>query len=213
MPSHLAQSQLVQGQPGSAGSHAGHALGRSLLIAVRVGGLMLTVAWMCLAPASAQTTTPGTQPPSGMGPISPLNAGSPPAVPPTGIPLGSTELATPGISPVTPGLGAATANGGCAGSASAAQGTLFDGGGLSGGPSAFCLSQQDTGVSNSSAPTLSVGRAGIPLGSVELGGTGLSPAPPLASAVPPPSMSAMPPGSAVPCPTDSAAAATNPNGC
>jgi hypothetical protein len=198
----------MPGQIRSAGSHSHRTLGRSFLIAVRATCLLLA-AGMWLAQANAQTTTTGMQPPSGMVAISPLNAGSPPAVPTTGIPLGSTELATPGISPV-PGLGAA--NGGCAGSGSPAPGMLFDGGGLSGGPSTSCLPQQDAGVSSSSAPTSSVGRAGIPLGSVELGGAGLSPAPSILSTIPP-SMSSVSPGGTAPCSTNNAATATDPNGC
>ncbi|MCA1410897.1 hypothetical protein I6F30_06900 [Bradyrhizobium sp. NBAIM20] len=54
--------------------------------------------WLVAGGAIAQTTVPGMQPPVGML-ATPLN---PQSTRPVGIPLGSTEIATPGISPINP---------------------------------------------------------------------------------------------------------------
>jgi hypothetical protein len=111
-------------------------------------------------------------------------------------PLGATELATPGVSPITSGaapmIGTTCAEG-CAASA-----TAF------------------TPMASSMGPGSSVGMVGIPLGSTELGGGGLSPpsaalslnpSAPFMSSLPPPSMvpsfspslSLLTPQSAAPC--------------
>lgn len=127
--------------------------------------------WLIPAAAIAQTTAPGLQPPAGMLATSPLN---PQSTRPVGIPLGSTEIATPGISPVNPVQGMM----GCPTSSdSASSGALFDGGGLSGPSSTNC-----TGSNIAASPlpsTSTVGRVGIPLGSTEIGGAGISPTVPV----------------------------------
>ncbi|MBB4370486.1 hypothetical protein GGD63_003281 [Bradyrhizobium sp. cir1] len=120
------------------------------------------------AAANGQMTPPTTQPSVGMPGTSPLNLGS---TRPEGIPLGSTEIATPGISPINPSLGMTN----CAVSGnSGSPGAVFDGGGLSGSASLGC----PNGTTTPSAlppSTSTVGRVGIPLGSTELGGAGISP--------------------------------------
>jgi len=132
-------------------------------------GAMLVIGMLFLVPnaAVAQTTMPGMQPPAGMLATSPLN---PQSTRPVGIPLGSTEITTPGISPVNP----AQSMVGCAASGNTASaGALFDGGGLSGTSSTNCAG---TVVAASPLPSTStVGRVGIPLGSTEIGGAGISP--------------------------------------
>jgi hypothetical protein len=136
-------------------------------------GVMLATAilWLVPAAAIAQTTVPGMQPPTGMLATSPLN---PQSTRPVGIPLGSTEIATPGISPINP----VQSTMGCAGSGNAAStGALFDGGGLSGTSSTNCAGNT---VAVSPLPSIStVGRVGIPLGSTEIGGAGISPSVPV----------------------------------
>jgi hypothetical protein len=114
--------------------------------------------------------------------------GTNPAVGPVGIPLGATELATPGISPPpattgcsvagTPGVPPATA--------------LFDGGGMAGAVPTGCAQGPGTtgAVPNSpgsmaTPPALSAGRANIPLGSTEIANPGLSPMPPTTTLLPP----------------------------
>ncbi|WP_027555451.1 hypothetical protein [Bradyrhizobium sp. Cp5.3] len=130
--------------------------------------------WLAATAAIAQTTVPTmpmTQPPVGMGATSPLN---PQALRPEGIPLGSTEIATPGVSPISPAQGMAN----CATSSNAgAPGALFDGGGLAGGSSVPCTGSATSPSALPSAST--VGRVGIPLGATELGGAGLSPTVPV----------------------------------
>jgi hypothetical protein len=133
----------------------------------------------------------GTTSPLGM--ASPLGMGSGSAVAPTGIPMGSTELASPGLSPplasVTPSgtMPCATATTG------ATSGAVFDGGGMSGTAGCAFNGSTSTGsaAASGSSPTamggvLSTGRAGIPLGSTELAPGGLSPPPlvPLATPAP-----------------------------
>jgi hypothetical protein len=137
--------------------------------------------------ALAQVGAPlGSSVASGVGSSTPVG--------PVGIPLGAMELAAPGISPPptnalgcptpgSPGLPAAT--------------SLFDGGGM-GTPNGCAPAGGDataTGQSDalSTPPSLRPGRAGIPLGSTEIGSPGLSPLPPLTTlAIPTPSTSAMP---------------------
>lgn len=130
----------------------------------------LAVGWIWLMPAAAnaQMTLPTTQPSVGMSATSPLNLGS---TRPEGIPLGSTEIATPGVSPINPSPGMTN----CPVSGNTgSSGALFDGGGLSGSSSLACQSGTTT-PSALPAPTSTVGRVGIPLGSTELGGAGTSP--------------------------------------
>jgi hypothetical protein len=107
---------------------------------------------------------------------SPLN---PQSTRPVGIPLGSTEIATPGISPVDPGQ----AMTGCTTTGTAASsGALFDGGGLASGSSTTCTTSTTAAATPSSSPA--VGRTGIPLGATELGGAGISPSVPVAAPAP-----------------------------
>jgi hypothetical protein len=136
--------------------------------------LTVGVSWLSFAPLIAQTTT-STQPSSGISATSPLAVGS---TVPAGIPLGATEIATPGISPVSPSLGVGM--GTCAGSnAAALSGAPFDGGGLSGNTSLSCA---DSRIPPSPLPSSSsAGRVGIPLGAIEIGGAGISPVAPVAS--------------------------------
>ncbi|WP_245315413.1 hypothetical protein [Bradyrhizobium neotropicale] len=127
--------------------------------------------WLAAGAAIAQTPVPMSQPPVGMGATSPLN---PQALRPEGIPLGSTEIATPGVSPVSPAQGMAN----CATSSNTgAPGALFDGGGLAGGSSIPCTGSATSPSALPSSAT--VGRVGIPLGATELGGAGLSPTVPV----------------------------------
>lgn len=149
-------------------------------------------------PASAQAMTPGLQRPSGIA-TSPLVLGT---VPPVGIPLGSTEIATPGISPTAPlsGAGSIFGNTGCSGFTNLSQssGAPFDGGGISGGASVSCAPTKGLDVPGPVTLRPSIGRAGIPLGSTELGGAGLSSVTP----VPAPSgfpLVSSPPTGAPPC--------------
>ncbi|OPY98779.1 hypothetical protein A5906_29815 [Bradyrhizobium sacchari] len=146
--------------------------GRRRLAAMYLGAaLAMGLTWLTPAAAIAQMTPPTmppTQPPTGMSATSPLNMGS---TRPEGIPLGSTEIATPGVSPITPsqGMTNCTASGN-----TGSSGALFDGGGLSGSSSLACANGM---ASQSTLPpsTSTVGRVGIPLGSTELGGAGISP--------------------------------------
>ncbi|WP_158237541.1 hypothetical protein [Bradyrhizobium forestalis] len=128
--------------------------------------------WLIPVAANAQMTLPMTQPSVGMSATSPLNLGS---TRPAGIPLGATEIATPGISPINPSQGMTN----CAVSDNAgSSGALFDGGGLSGSSSLGCPSGTTT-QSPLPPSTSTVGRVGIPLGSTELGGGGISPSVPV----------------------------------
>ncbi len=124
---------------------------------------MILVLLLSGGPAGAQVALP-------LGVTSPLGLGVGAPVSETGIPMGATELATPGISPMATDATAAPAT--------------FDGGGqtpTTTSPAAADLSLANP-ASSSSSPigvdsTMAVARPGIPLGSVELGGGGLSPLP------------------------------------
>src|SRR5262249_35487084 len=116
----------------------------------------------------------------------------------TGIPLGATEFATPGVSPTTSGAapligapcaGASSApaamgspmTGASAGMGSSVPGlsstALFDGGSMSATAPTTCAASATASspLASSMGPGSTVGPAGIPLGSTELGGGGLSP--------------------------------------
>ena len=125
---------------------------------------------------------------------SPLGIGPGSPVAPTGIPMGATELASPGVSPLTSGatplapsvdlscFGTGTLSG--TGISSAGMST-FDGGGVAGTASGTCPSAGGAlarPAASASSPTgmgsaAPVARAGVPLGSTELGAGGLSPPP------------------------------------
>jgi hypothetical protein len=121
-------------------------------------------------PAFAQASfSANIQTPPGLGATLPFSSGRTQRA---GIPLGSTEIAKPGISPVIPSqtMGAAACSDlGNARTSSA----LFDGGGLSGGSSLSCAGSAKTPSSASSSSA--VGRTRIPLGATELGNAGSSP--------------------------------------
>jgi hypothetical protein len=176
----------------------------------------------------------------------------------TGIPLGATELATPGVSPTTSGAapligatcagaspapapmgssataastgvgtpmtGASAGTGGAsAGMGSSVPGlsstTLFDGGGMTATARGTCAASATASppLASSMGPGSSAGMVGIPLGSTELGGGGLSPPsvalspnssapvmsllPPLSAMTPPSTPSVSTSQSTSPCPT------------
>ena len=143
------------------------------------------------------------QAPMSTSPLPPLGMTSPLGIPnapvgQTGIPLGATELATPGVSPTTSGaspmLGATCVSSAppLAAMGSSMTGTppnmgspvtgasgsaLFDGGGMAASASGACAASATASppMASSMGPGSSIGMVGIPLGSTELGGGGLSP--------------------------------------
>ena len=138
--------------------------------------------------ASAQIGGTSISPGPPLGMTSPLGLGTASPVSPTRIPMGATELASPGVSPfmsATSPMTPATSVGATCGASSAASGTaaLFDGGGMSGTASGTCAAGggssagpapvASSGTGMGSAP--SVGGVGIPLGSTEIAVGGLSP--------------------------------------
>lgn len=176
-----------------------------LLLAIGFGcctPLMAVTAWALCSPARAQATTPGLQRPSDMDATSPLSFGSGSTVSLVGIPLGSTEIATPGISPAAPlsGAGSMLGNTGCSSFTNLSQsaGAPFDGGGLSGNASVSCAPTKGLDVPGPVTLRPSIGRGGIPLGSTELGGAGLSPVAPVAAPPGSPIVSSQP-SAARPC--------------
>jgi hypothetical protein len=155
-------------------------LTRSLIVA-------MTATLLVCSPAFAQMGDSGAAP--GLGLTSPLGIGPGSPVAATGIPLGATELASPGVSPTVSGT---TLSGGtCSGMESSTSGAsgstaLFDGGGLTGTASGACAGGGSSTLlqpaASASSPAgmgnlSSVRPVGIPLGSTELGAGGLSPPP------------------------------------
>ena len=133
-------------------------------------------------PVFAQVGGIGSPTP-GMGLTSPLGMAPGLPVPPAGIPLGATELASPGISPVPSGMTGMTESDPSCSSVGTSSSGSYDGGGIAvgAGMSMSGTCGTDTGSSAAStiaAPTTSPGgasKAGIPLGSVEIGNAGTSP--------------------------------------
>jgi hypothetical protein len=139
-------------------------------------------------PALAQTALPP------LGIASPLGIGPGAPVAPVGVPLGATQLMTPGVSPALAGSVPQSAitgsNSACGGSAALTTGisdptALFDAGMNSGTASGACLAAGGgtRPAATASSPTgmgglAAVGRVGIPMGSSELDPGGLSPPPP-----------------------------------
>jgi hypothetical protein len=133
-------------------------------------------------------TTPGT----------PLSMGSSP-VGPIGIPLGSTELGTPGLSPVGPtaappavvtGSRLPCLETGSASGESPSPAALFDGGGIGSMASGGCTASSGSSASPASASTAygagsppPAGQLTAPLGSTQMSPGGLSP-PPAAFVIP-----------------------------
>jgi len=152
--------------PTDAKNHA-YVAGKSSSIALTFVFLCVSLAvgadWLSPTAVIAQTTS-SMQPSLAVG-----------STRPEGMPLGATEMSTPGISPVNSSLG--TGIGTCAGSSAASSGSPFDGGGLSGSASLPCATSR---AAPSSAQSLSpVGRVEIPLGATELGNAGISPLTPV----------------------------------
>src|SRR5262245_7536193 len=171
--------------------------------------VVTTAALLGCGSASAQigglATSPGSSP---LGITSPLGIGPAAPVAPTGIPLGATELASPGVSPMTsgaspvvPAIGGATACSdagalggsiGIANPGTSGSSTIFDGGGLGGTASGTCAATTNGSAGGPAASASSptgmgssvVGRVGIPLGSTELSVGGLSPPPDVLTANP-----------------------------
>jgi hypothetical protein len=160
-----ARTMLEQLPPISKHTRPGSGKVTSLLLNAT---LTFGIGWLLPATVTAQITSPGMPPPVGMGATSPFASG---ATRPAGIPLGSTEIATPGLAAVGPPPGT------CAGSGNGGSpGALFDGGGLSG----TSLSCADSRIPAAALPSpSSAGRVGIPLGATELLGAGVSPAVPV----------------------------------
>jgi hypothetical protein len=181
--------------------------------------------------ASAQVGGVGPTPlgsTSPLGMTSPLGSGPAAPVAPTGIPLGTTELGSVGVSPTISGTSplsppttsstatcaginstAGNLSGGSGtGTSSPASGSLFDGGSLAGTASGTCagIATGPAGgpAASASSPTgmgstSPTGRVGIPMGSTELGVGGLSPPPVIQTPNPSPAVPTF--GSTTPCPT------------
>ena len=96
--------------------------------------------------------------------------------------------------------GSTRGNTGCSSFTNLSQsaGAPFDGGGLSGGASVSCAPTKGLDVPGPVTLRPSIGRGGIPLGSTELGGAGLSPVAPVAAPPGSPVVSSQP-GAARPC--------------
>lgn len=152
---------------------------------------LATVAAALLGWNSAHAQATG----SPLGFTSPLGMGPGASVGPVGIPLGATELASPGVSPTTSGVSPVDASTcGTTGSAMdsstgsttgmSGSSSVFDGGGTGGTSSGCTASGSSSGspAASASSPSAmgstSPGRAvGIPLGSTELSDAGTSPPP------------------------------------
>jgi hypothetical protein len=149
-------------------------------------------------PAFAQVGVIGSPPP-GMGLTSPFGMSSAAGtVGPAGLPLGATELATPGLSPAPPGtLGSGfTICSAVVGTGSGSANGLFDGGGVSSSMSPTATGETNSASASACNQASGAGSAGmlqstnsspgataplgigtIPMGSTELSNAGVSPTP------------------------------------
>jgi hypothetical protein len=151
--------------------------------------MAVAIAALGCSPAFAQVggtsvPTPGIAATSPLGMSGSSQTGT--SVGPTGIPLGATELASPGISPMlsdptgmmgstcsVDGSASTGISGGISGVSTYDGGGLAVGGGMLGGSAAPC-SAASSGVASSASPS-GASRTGIPRGSVEIGSAGVSP--------------------------------------
>jgi hypothetical protein len=140
------------------------------------------------SPAFSQV---GGSPMPGIAATSPLGIIPGASVPPTGIPFGATELASPGLSPLTDGTAGMTGVGTtCSAIGSPSSGisgaSTYDGGGMGPGMgtslpgSGVICGASPSGSASSTAAMSSTASGnmagtGIPLGSVEIGNAGVSP--------------------------------------
>lgn len=191
---------------------------RRALIAVMVAALFdCNLAFAQVGGMGSPTPGIGTTSPLGMTPGS--------SVPPVGLSMGATELASPGLSPSLTDTTGMTGTGttcsamGSPSAGASASSTNFDGGGLGAGTgtplpgsaatSGTCSTGASDAASSSAAmPSSSpsgVSRTGIPLGSVQIGGSGLS-----ATPVPSSSISTMSPAPTVVMPVPSSPLSTLP---
>jgi hypothetical protein len=149
-------------------------------------------------PAFAQVGGIGSPSP-GMGLTSPFGMSSAAGtVGPAGLPLGATELATPGLSPAPPGtLGSGfTICSAVVGTGSGSANGLFDGGGVSSSMSSTATGETNSASASACNQASGAGSAGmlqstnsspgataplgigtIPMGSTELSNAGVSPTP------------------------------------
>jgi hypothetical protein len=165
----LTRAPQMREQPASKSRNAKQFRPRRTASAVLCTWLMAGIAWAEATMAIAQAPSSDMLPPVGMHMTSPLAARS---AQPAGIPLGSTEIATPGISPVVPSQRSLLEN--CAGTDGAqSPGAPFDGGGMSEATSLSCADSRNISSSLPSPP--SIGPIRIPLGATEIGGAGISP--------------------------------------
>src|SRR5216684_629534 len=165
----------------------------SLIAAVLPALLVSNVAMAQVSGMASPTPT--------MGATSPLGIATGSSVSPTGIPLGSTEIASPGVSPMPanstgtiamPGSSTACSTLGTSPSGMFGSTASFDGGGTAvgaatpataatSGATAMSGTSMSSGISSSSTPTSTSpttpgggARTGIPLGSFEIGNLGVS---------------------------------------
>jgi hypothetical protein len=159
-------------------------------------------------------------PTPGIAATSPLGVVPGASVPPTGIPLGATELASPGLSPLTDGtVGMAGFGSTCSAVGSPSSGisgaSTYDGGGMGLGMGAslpgsgvICgAGSSGSTAAMSSTASGNVARTGIPFGSVEIGNAGVSPL----VVVPTPSASPSMMGTLGPSPSTTIGTSTTPS--
>jgi hypothetical protein len=162
-------------------------------------------------------------PTPGIAATSPLGVVPGASVRPTGIPLGATELASPGLSPLTDGtVGMAGFGSTCSAVGSPSSGisgaSTYDGGGMGLGMGAslpgsgVICGASSSGSTSSTAAIFSTAsgnaaRTGIPFGSVEIGNAGISPL----VVVPTPSASPSMMGTLGPSPSTTIGTSTTPS--
>src|SRR6267378_2594522 len=194
MSDSLASSEIIS-KPIDAGVRRGGAVfKRRMTMRFSLIGAILPALVVCNA-ATAQVSGMASPTPT-MGTTSPLGLGTGSAVSQTGIPLGSTEIASPGVSPAPtvtgtiamPSSGTTCSTLGTSPSSMFGSTASFDGGGMAAGSAAPATAATSgmsgsgsSSIASSSTPTSTSpttpgggARTGIPLGSTEIGNLGVS---------------------------------------
>jgi len=185
---------------------------------------------------AAQAQAPSISPGLPLGVTSPLGIGPAGPVGPTRIPLGATELATPGASPILSGASpldpltgvacggalsaAATSAAVTSATTGASRSATFDGGGMgasAGGGSTTAsasgpcapMGSAAAATAGTASPGSPVGPIGLPMGATEMGSAGLSP--PSVALIPNPSAPIMSTLSPLTPPSSNSSASSTPS--
>src|SRR6267154_170269 len=177
MSDSLASSEIIS-KPIDAGVRGGGAVfKRRMTMRFSLIAAILPALVVCNA-ATAQVSGMASPTPT-MGATSPLGLGTGSAVSQTGIPLGATEIASPGVSPaptVTGTIAMPSSSTTCSTLGTSTTSGMLETSGMSGMCGSGSSTMASSSTPTSTSPTTPGGgaRTGIPFGSTEIGNLGVS---------------------------------------